>query len=87
MENLNNTEKTSENAEKELRISDVIDSKLLDSFYTEYDGYCMNLHEGGFYVEWLNKEEFFERIKTYDDLVKIHISIGYIESALDAYYL
>ena len=87
MENLNNTDKTSDNTEKELRISNVIDSKLLESFYTEYDGYCMILHEGGFYVEWLNKEEFFERIKTYGDLVKIHISIGYIQSESDAYYL
>ena len=72
---------------KNIHLSDVIDSKLLESFYTEYDGYCMNLHEGGFYVEWLNKEEFFERIKTYGDLVKIHISIGFTESVLEAYYL
>ena len=30
MENLNNTDETSENAEKELRISDVSDSKYLE---------------------------------------------------------
>jgi hypothetical protein len=68
-------------------LDDVIDSNLLESFYTEYDGYCMNLHEGGFYVEWLNKDEFMNSIKTYDDLVKIHLKIGYIDNISEAYYL
>ena len=86
---MNKYNKNSEldNTDKKLHISDVIDSKLLESFYTEYDGYCMNLHEGGFYVEWLNKDEFMNSIKTYDDLVKIHLKIGYIDNISEAYYL
>jgi len=35
MENLNNTDKTSENAEKELRISDVIYSRWLEKIERE----------------------------------------------------
>ena len=73
--------------DKKLHISDVIDRQRLENFYNEYDGYCMNLHEGGFYVEWLNYNEFMNRIKSYDDLVKIHLKIGYIADVSEAYYL
>lgn len=86
MEEINkNTELN--DTDKKLHISDVIDSKMLESFYTGYDVYCMNLHEGGFFVEWLSKDEFMKSIKTYDDLVKIHLKIGYIDNVSDAYYL
>lgn len=70
-----------------MNISDTIDFHLLEEFYIEYDGYCMNLYEGGFYVEWLTRDEFMQAIKTYADLVKIHISIGYIKNESEASYL
>lgn len=59
----------------------------MESFYNEYDRYCMNLHECGFYVEWLSKDEFMNSIKTYGDLVNIHLKIGYIDDISDAFYL
>lgn len=71
--NLNeNIDKSNE----ELHISDVIDSNLLESFYTDYDNWCRNLWDGEFYVKWLNRGEFFESIKTYDDWNNLQKDVG-----------
>lgn len=74
---------------KQLCMSDIIDNELMETFYIDYDGYCRILHEGGFYVEWLDKDEFMGSIKTYDDLLKIHMRCGYMENVSEAedYYL
>ena len=55
------------------------DRYYMEKSYTEYDDYCRVLHEGGFYVEWLTKEEFMERIKTYDDWIELQKSVGLIK--------
>jgi len=65
--------------DKKLLISDVIDSRSLESFYTEYDNWCENLWAGQFYVKWLKRDEFFESIKTYDDWINLQKEVGLIE--------
>lgn len=31
--------------------------------FENYDGYCRNMYEGEFYIEWLNVDEFIERLE------------------------
>lgn len=40
----------------------MVDEHLILNF-KNYDGYCSNMHEGGFYIEWLDIDEFIERLK------------------------
>jgi len=32
--------------------------------FENYDEYCRNMHECEFYIEWLNIDEFIERLET-----------------------
>jgi hypothetical protein len=59
--------------------NDIIDSKSLESFYTEYDDWCRNLWDGQFYVKWIERDEFFESIKTYSDWLNLQKDVGLIE--------
>jgi len=63
----------------------MIDLLLIETFYEEYYNWCSNLWAGEFYVEWLNKEEFIERIKTYDDLIKLQKSVGLVKDDSDKF--
>ena len=74
-----NLEETLDNSNEKLHISDVIDSKSLGSFYTEYDNWCRNLWDSQFYVKWLKKDKFFESIKTYGDWLILQKDVGLIE--------
>jgi hypothetical protein len=78
MDNLNKDTELND-TDKKLHISDVIDSKSLESFYTEYDNWCENLWVGQFYVKWLKRDEFFESIKTYDDWINLQKEVRLIE--------
>lgn len=64
----------------------IISNRLLnddeiEDFYYEYNSYCVNLHEIGFYVKHLSKEEFIKDIKTYDDWVFLQIESGYLSDS------
>lgn len=61
------------------KISDVIDSNLLESFYTDYDNWCRNLWDGKFYVKWLKRNEFFKSIKTYGDWNNLQKEVGLLD--------
>jgi hypothetical protein len=74
-----NLEQNLDKSNEKLHISDVIDSKSLESFYTEYNNWCENLWAGQFYVKWLKRDEFFESIKTYDDWINLQKEVGLIE--------
>lgn len=75
MKDKRNIKSFNENKEN-LNISDVIDSNLLEIFYTDYDNWCRNLWDGQFYVKWLNRDEFFESIKTYGDWNNLQKDVG-----------
>jgi hypothetical protein len=77
--NKDNKKTEVDNTDKKLHISDVIDSKSLESFYTEYDNWCESLWLGQFYVKWLKRYEFFESIKTYGDWINLQKEVGLIE--------
>ena len=74
-----NLKQNSDKSNEKLHISDVIDSNLLESFYTEYDNWCRNLWDGEFYVKWLNRKEFFESIKTYVDWNNLQKDVGLLD--------
>ena len=65
--------------ENKLNLGSVIDSNILESFYTEYDDWCRNLWDGEFYIKWLKKDEFFETIKTYNDWNNLQKDVGLLD--------
>ena len=72
MENLNNTDKSSDNAEKELRISDVMNSTLQKIFFEIYnkgfDFGCICSFE----KDYTGREEDFK--KRLDEILKKYCS-------------
>lgn len=66
MENLNNTDKTSENSEKELLISDVMKRSLIE----EFKGLRM-MGTGDKYMKLLKKEERYKMQKRYVEVCRL----------------
>jgi len=62
----------------------VIDKELLEKYYNDYYNYFSALDDAGFYEQILEKEEFFNKFKTYNDLIEFNVFKGYFEHEKEA---